>query len=174
MNDLKQAFQEHFAAYSTSLESYLVTKRSKAGKSIRLPLLDRQLMGTLVQYKFPWNQRMKDADSCHCCQHSLTMAVESQAGINTKNRELRTKASTNGGNGKFEAVSALHGCYCYLNNCHGHQGGYGCTECMRKAAEARLWSIVVRGSADLIASFAVGIANVCSWSTTGRRLLPGS
>jgi hypothetical protein len=52
MNDLKRAFRELFAAYSTSLELYLVMKRSEAGKSIRLPSLDRQLIGTLVQYKF--------------------------------------------------------------------------------------------------------------------------
>jgi hypothetical protein len=80
---------------------------------------------------------MKDADSCPCCQHSLTMAVESQAGVNAKNRELQTKASADGGDGKFKAVSALHGCYCYSNNCCGHRGGYGCTECMRKAADGK-------------------------------------
>ncbi len=135
MNDLKRAFRELFAAYSTSLKSYLASKRSKAGTSIRLPSLDRQLTGTLVQYKFPWNHRMKDADSCPCCQHTLMMSVESQAGVNAKNRELQTKASADGGDGKFKAISALHRCYCYSNNCRGHQGGYGCTECMRKAAD---------------------------------------
>ena len=76
MNGVKQAFRELFAAYSTTLKSYLATKHAEAGKSIRLPLLDHQLPGTLVQYEFPWNQRMKDVGSCPCCHHSLTMAVE--------------------------------------------------------------------------------------------------
>ena len=105
-----------------------MTKCTEAGKSIRLPSLDRQLTGTLVQYKFPWNQWMQDADSCPCCQHSLRMAVESQsqAGVNAKNSELQTKASAGGGDSKFKALLALHGCYCCSNNCRGDQGGYGC------------------------------------------------
>jgi hypothetical protein len=63
------------------------------------------------------------------------MAVESQSDVNAKNRELRKKASADGGDGKFTAVSAKHGCYCSLNNCRGHEKGYGCYECLRKAAD---------------------------------------
>jgi hypothetical protein len=110
-------------------------KSAEANKSVCLPSLNHQLTVTLLQYKFPWNQRKKDADGCPCCQHTATMAVESHAGVNAKNRELRTKASANGGVGKFTAASALHGCYCYSNNCRGHQAGYGCTECERKYAD---------------------------------------
>ena len=63
------------------------------------------------------------------------MAVESNADVNAKNRELRIKASANGGDGKFTAASALHGCYCYSNNCRGHRAGFGCSECMRKYSD---------------------------------------
>jgi hypothetical protein len=62
------------------------------------------------------------------------MTVESNANVNAKNRELRTKASANGGNGKFTAALALHGFYCYFNNCCGHRAGFSCSECMRKNA----------------------------------------
>ena len=121
---MKRAFAKLYAAYGKSLQSYLETKRAEANKSVRLPSLDRQLTGTLLQYKFPWNQRKKDANGCPCCQHTSTMAVESNADVNAKNRELRTKASANGGDGKFTAASALHGCYCYFNNCRGHRAGF--------------------------------------------------
>jgi hypothetical protein len=63
------------------------------------------------------------------------MPIESHVEVNTKYCELHTKASVNGGGGKFKAVSALHGCYCYFNNCRGHEQGYGYTECERKAAD---------------------------------------
>jgi hypothetical protein len=63
------------------------------------------------------------------------MAVKLQADVNANNRKLRTKASAGGGDGKFIAISALHGCYCLLDNCRGHQGGYGCFVCVRKAAD---------------------------------------
>jgi hypothetical protein len=135
MNDLKQAFAKLYTAYDKSLQLYLETKSAEANKSVRLLSLNRQLTGTLLQYKFPWNQRKKDADGCPCCQHTTTMAVELHANVNAKNRELCTKASANGGNGKFTAALALHGCYCYSNNCCGHQAGYGCTECKRKYAD---------------------------------------
>ena len=134
-NDLKRAFAKLYAAYGKSLQSYLETKRAEANRSVRLPSLDRQLTGTLLQYKFPWNQRKKDANGCPCCQHTSTMAVESNADVNAKNRELRTKASANGGDGKFTAASASHGCYCYSNNCRGHRAGFGCSECMRKYSD---------------------------------------
>ncbi len=39
------------------------------------------------------------------------------------------------GDGKFIAASAFHGCYCSLNNCCGHERGYVCFECVRKAAD---------------------------------------
>jgi hypothetical protein len=65
------------------------------------------------------------------------MAVELQADVNAKNHKLRVKASAEEGNGKFVAVSALHGCYCLLNNCRSHQGGYGCFDCIRKAADGK-------------------------------------
>jgi hypothetical protein len=134
-NDLKRAFAKLYTAYDKSLHSYLETKSTKANKPIHLLSLNHQRMGTVLQYKFPWNQRKKDADGCPCCQHTATMAVESHANVNAKNRELRTKASANGGNGKFTAASALHGCYCYSNNCRGHQAECGCTECERKYAD---------------------------------------
>jgi hypothetical protein len=64
------------------------------------------------------------------------MAVKSNADVNAKNRELRTKASANGGDGgKLTAASALHGCYCYSNNCRGHRVGFGCSECTRKYSD---------------------------------------
>ena len=52
-----------------------------------------------------------------------------------KESELRTKASANGEDHKFKAVSALVGCYCYFNNCCGHLAGYGCPDCVRKVLE---------------------------------------
>jgi len=78
-------------------------------------------------------------NGCPCCLHISTMAVESQTDVKAKNRELRAKASAGGGDGKFSAASAyLHGCYCSLNNCRGHQGGYGCFECVRKAEDGEV------------------------------------
>jgi hypothetical protein len=65
------------------------------------------------------------------------MDVESQADVNAKICKLRTKALAGGGDGKFVAISALHGCYCLLNNCRGHQRGYGCFDCVRKAADGK-------------------------------------
>jgi hypothetical protein len=115
MNDLKRAFHDLFDAYNTSLVSYVEMKQSEANKFVRLPLLDRQLTGPLLQYDHAWNQRKKDADGCPCCLHVSTMAVESQADVNAKKHELRTKALAGGGDGKFVAISALHGCYCLLN-----------------------------------------------------------
>ncbi len=63
------------------------------------------------------------------------MADESNVDVNAKNRELRTKASANVGDGKFTAASALHGCYCYSKNCCGNRAGFGCSECMRKYSD---------------------------------------
>jgi hypothetical protein len=80
------------------------------------------------------------------------MAVESHADVNAKKCELRTKASANGGDGKFTAALALHGCYCYSNNCRGHQAGYGCTECKRKYADGKHLIDRGPGFADLIQS----------------------
>jgi hypothetical protein len=68
------------------------------------------------------------------CITVLTLALELQVDVNAKNHKLHAKVLSGGGNCKFIAASALHGCYCLLNNCHGHQGGYGCFECIRKAA----------------------------------------
>ena len=82
MNNLKQAFTKLYAAYSNSLQSYLETKGAEANKSICLPSLNRQLTGTLLQYKFPWNQRKKDVNGCPCCQHTSTMSVESNVDVN--------------------------------------------------------------------------------------------
>ena len=126
MNALKRAFKDLSTAYINSLQSYLETKCADASKSVRLPTLDRQLSGPLLQYKFPWNKANKDPDACPCCKHHSTMPVESQAEVNTKNREQRTKASANGGDGKFKHVSATKGCYAYLQNCHSHVAGFGC------------------------------------------------
>jgi hypothetical protein len=134
-NNLKRAFTKLYAAYSKSLQSYLKTERPEANKSVRLPSLDCQLTGTLLLYNFQWNPRKKDVSGCPCCQHTSTMTVESNADVNAKNRELRTKAPANGGDGKFMATSALHGCYCYFNNCRGHVAGFDCSKCMRKHAD---------------------------------------
>ncbi len=134
-NNLKRAFTKLYAAYSKSLQSYLKTERPEANKSVRLPSLDCQLTGTLLLYNFQWNPRKKDVSGCPCCQHTSTMTVESNADVNAKNRELRTKAPANGGDGKFMATSALHGCYCYFNNFRGHRVGFGCSECTRKNAD---------------------------------------
>ncbi len=109
MNNLKRAFTKLYAVYSKSLKSYLETKHTKANKSVRLPSLDCQLTGTLLQYKFPWNLKKKDVSGSPCCQHTSTMAVESNADLNAKNRELRTSASANGGDSKCTATSALDG-----------------------------------------------------------------
>jgi hypothetical protein len=76
-----------------------------------------------------------------------TMAVDSQVDANAKNRKLCAKASTGGGDGKFIAASAHHGCYCLLNNCHRHQRGCICFEFVRKAGVARFQSIEVLGLA---------------------------
>jgi hypothetical protein len=137
MNNLKRAFCDLFNAYDTSLVSYVEMKQAEANKSICLPSLDRQLMGPLLQYGHAWSQRKKDADGCPCCLHVSTMAVKLQADVNAKNGKLRTKTSAGGGDGKFVAISALHGCYFLLNNCRGHQGGYGCFDSVRKAADGK-------------------------------------
>ena len=62
------------------------------------------------------------------------MTAESNTDVNAKHNVLRTKASANGGDGKFMTASALHGCDCYFNNCRGHRAGFGCSKCMRKYA----------------------------------------
>jgi hypothetical protein len=67
-----------------------------------------------------------------------TMAVESQTDVNVKNCKLHAKASAGGGDGKFSVASALQGCYCLLNICCGHQGGYSCFECVRKAEDGEV------------------------------------
>ena len=59
-------------------------------------------------------------DGCPCCLHTTAMAVKSQADVNAKNRELRAKASTGGGDDKFIAASAHHGCYRVLVFCNGN------------------------------------------------------
>ena len=78
-NGLKRAFTKLYNAYDKSLQSYLETKRAEANKYVRLPSLNRQLTGILLQYKFPWNPRKKDEDGCPCCQHTAMMAVKSNA-----------------------------------------------------------------------------------------------
>jgi hypothetical protein len=138
MTDLKRAMRDLSDSYNKSLTSYTETKRAEANKSVRLPSLDRQLTGPLRQYNYTWSERKRDMNGCPCCLHMSTMAVESQMDVNAKNRELRAKASAGGGDGKFSAASALHGCYCSLNNCRGHQGGYGCFECVRKAEDGEV------------------------------------
>jgi hypothetical protein len=50
----------HFDVYNTSLASYIEMKQAEANKSIRLPLLDRQLMGPLFQCDYAWSQRKKE------------------------------------------------------------------------------------------------------------------
>ena len=40
-NDIKRAYRELFAVYSTCLDSYNETKRAEGCKSVRLPSLDR-------------------------------------------------------------------------------------------------------------------------------------
>jgi hypothetical protein len=137
MNNLKRAFRDLFDAYNTSLASYVKMKQADANKSVRLSSLNRQLTGPLLQYNHAWSQRKKDADGCPCCLHVSMMAVKLQADVNSKNCKLRTKASAGGGDGKFVAISALHSCYCLLNNCRGHQGGYGCFDCIRKAVDGK-------------------------------------
>ncbi len=73
----------------------------------------------------------------------LTIAIKSQADVNAKNCKLCTKALARGGDGKFIAISTLHGCYCLLNSCHGHQGEYGCFDCIRRVADGK--TLVERG-----------------------------
>ena len=53
MNDLKRALKALFTAYDKCLTSYIEAKRAEANKSVRLPSLDRQLTGPLLQYDFP-------------------------------------------------------------------------------------------------------------------------
>jgi hypothetical protein len=143
MTDLKRAMRNLSGSYDNSLTSYTEMKQAEANKSVRLPSLDRQLTGPLQQYDYTWSKRKRDEDGCPCCLHMSTMAIESQSDVNAKNRELRAKTSAGGGDGKFVAASALHGCYCSLNNCRGHQGGYGCFECIRKAENGKV--LVDRG-----------------------------
>jgi len=138
MTDLKRAMCDLSNLYNKSLTSYTETKRTEANKSVHLPSLDRQLTGPLQQYNYTWSKRKRDMNGCPCCLHMPTMAVESQTDFNAKNRELRAKASAGGGDGKFSVALALHGCYCSLNNCRGHQGGYGCFECVRKAEDGEV------------------------------------
>jgi hypothetical protein len=135
MNTLKWAFKDINAAYEKSLELHLETKCAEISKSNHIHTLDLQLMGPLLQYDHAWSQRKKDVDGCPCCLHVSTMVVKLQVDVNAKNLKLHTKALAGGGDGKFVTISALHGCYCSLNNCRGHERGYGCFECVRKAAD---------------------------------------
>jgi hypothetical protein len=136
MNALKWAFKDLNTTYKKSLESYHEMKCTEESKSIHLPTLDHQLMGPcpLLQYKFPWNKANKDLSACPCCGHSLTMLIKSQAGVNEENCEQCTKASANGGGGKLNAVSAIHGCYAYFHICHGHVDGFGCNKCEKEGS----------------------------------------
>ena len=124
MTNLKQAMRDLSDSYDNSLTSYTEAKRAEANKSVRLPSFDSQLTGPLQQYNYTWSKRKRDMDGFPYCLHILTIAVESQADVNAKNCKLRAKASAGGGDGKFIAASAHQGCYCSLNNCRGHQGGY--------------------------------------------------
>jgi hypothetical protein len=173
MNALKQAFKDLNAAYKKSLESYCKTKHAEASTSICLPMLDRQLTGPLLQYKFSWNNVNKDPSACPCCGHSLTMPVESQTNVNVKNRKQRTKAFANGGDGKFNAVSAICGYYAYSHNCYSHVAGFSCNMCERKVADGVLHGNEVWRSMALITKFAPMTAGVVSRSTTGRRFALG-
>jgi hypothetical protein len=170
MNALKWASKDLNAAYKKSLALYRKMKRSEASKSICLPMLDHQLRGPLLQYKFPWNKLNRDPSACPCCRHSFTIPVEFLADVNAKNCKQRTKASANGGDEKFTAVSANHGCYVYFHNCCGHIAGFGCDKCEKKVANGVVaWEQGPGGSAALIAKFAPATAGVCSRSTMGRR-----
>jgi hypothetical protein len=100
-------------------------------KSVHLPSLDHQLTGPLLQYKHTWNQKKKDVDGCPCCFHVSIMAVKLQVEVNTKISKIRAKLSAGGGDGKLVIVSAIHGCYCLLNNCRNHWGGYDCLVCIK-------------------------------------------
>ncbi len=132
LNALKRALKDLNAAYKKSLKSYHKMKRAEASKSICLSMLDHQLTGPLLQYKFHRNKLNRDPSACLCCGHSFTMPVELQANMNAKNCKQCTKASANGGDRKFNAVSANHGCYGYLHNCRNHVAGFGCDKCERK------------------------------------------
>ena len=147
MTDLKQAMRDLSDSYDSSLTSYTKAKLAKANKSVQLPSLDCQLTGPLQQYNYTWSERKRDMDGCPCCLQMTTMAVESQADVNAKNCELCAKALTGGGDGKFIAASAHHGCYCLLSNCRGHQRGYGCLSLLGRQGVARFQSIKVLGLA---------------------------
>ena len=66
------------------------------------------------------------------------MPIVTQADVNATNRELRTTASVDGGDGKFKGVLATKGCYDYLQNCRGHAAGFGCDECEGEAADGEV------------------------------------
>ena len=55
--------------------------------------------------------------------------------MNAKDHKQRTKAAVNGGDGKFNSVTATHGYYAYFHNCCGHVAGFDCNECERKAVD---------------------------------------
>ncbi len=137
MNNLKRVFCDLFDAYNNSLVSYIKAMQAEANKPVCLPLLNHQLAGPLLQYDHAWNRRKKDVDGCPCCLHVSTMAVKLQADVNTKNCKLHAKALAGGGDGKFIAISALYSCCCLLNNFRSHQGGYGCFDSIRKAADGK-------------------------------------
>jgi hypothetical protein len=134
MNALRRAFKDLNATYEKSLALYCETKHAEASKSICHPMLNSQLTGPLLQYKFPWNKLNRDPSACPCCGHSFTMPIELLANVNAKNCKQHTKASANGGGGKFITESANHGCYAYFHNCRSHVAGFGCNECERKVA----------------------------------------
>ena len=61
------------------------------------------------------------------------------------NQAARAAASVAGGDGKFDGLSSKHGCFCQAIHCRGQQNGGNCPECMMRAQQGEIRTVVGPG-----------------------------
>jgi hypothetical protein len=91
--------------------AYIRSKQADENRKAKIPKsLDWQKSGQLIQDSIQFIPRKADVNPCPNpeCNHRNTMAVESQAVVNSSNS--RRRAQANGG--KFDGVSCRKACFC--------------------------------------------------------------
>ena len=126
---LRRAFAKLKEVYTPCWELFREEERRELNKVHRTPSLNRQLTGPRLQDNVVFDPLRRDKNNCPVCLCGSTMVVESDAAVNAANAAGRRAASANGGDGRFVARSAKHGCFCFANDCHGAPDGKGCWRC---------------------------------------------
>ena len=135
MTPLKRVFIALEKIYNPSLKLFEIEQVRQSNVKHRTPTLNYQNSGKRIQDTLPFSAKDVDKNACPVCLHSFTMTV-GNAEANTKNQELRTATAGE----KFDAVSAVHACYCYSIDCHGDPNGIGCPFCEALAKKGTLQS----------------------------------